>query len=262
MPSALGVIPARYASTRFPGKPLASLGDRTLVEEVWRRSSAATWLERVIIATEDQRVADTAHSFGAEVRLTSSEHASGTDRVAEVVRGLDRRYDIVVNIQCDEPLVTPESLDRLAAALEHGPPPEMATLAEPIQRVDELFDPNVVKVVVAADGRALYFSRLPVPYHRGSAGVLSMDYRDALAQRPGGLSGYLKHQGIYAYRAESLAALTEREPSPLERDEGLEQLRALEAGFTIRVLESDFRAQGVDTPADLERVLELLGEAR
>ncbi len=258
---ALGVIPARFASTRFPGKPLAPLAGRTLVEEVWRRSSAAARLQRLIIATDDGRIADTARSFGAEVSMTSSAHRSGTDRVAEVVERIGGRWDVVLNIQGDEALLTPSSLDRLVAAFEGGRPPELATLAEPLERVDELFDPNVVKVVTAADGRALYFSRSPVPYHRGGAERLSPDFREQLAARPGGLGGYLKHQGIYAYRPDVLLAVTRLEPSPLELDEGLEQLRALEAGYAIRVLMSDFRSQGVDTPADLERVAELLGEA-
>lgn len=261
MAVALGVIPARFASTRFPGKPLAPVGDRTLIEEVWRRVSAAKRLERVIVATDDDRIATQARGFGAEVMMTSPAHASGTDRVAEVLETVDGDYDLIVNVQGDEALVTPSSLDRLVGAFDDSPPPEMATLAEPIESVGELFDPNVVKLVVAADGRALYFSRSPIPFHRGND-MSGADFRPALAGRSRGLAGYRKHQGIYAYRAQTLRRLTRIPPSPLERDEGLEQLRALENGVLIRVIESDFRSRGVDTPADLERVTAMLGETR
>jgi len=260
MPQALGVIPARYASTRFPGKPLAPLGDRTLLEEVWMRCRAARRLDRLVVATDDGRIADVARGFGAEVCMTSTEHPSGTDRVAEVVTGIDRGYDVVVNVQGDEPLITPSSIDRLVGAFERTPTPQMATLSEPIESVDELFDPNVVKVVTAADGRALYFSRSPLPYFRGDGTPLRADFREALARRGEAPAGYRKHQGIYAYDRDALLTLTRLAPSFLERSEGLEQLRALEAGFVIRVLESDFRSRGVDTPADLEKVVELLGE--
>jgi len=257
----LGVIPARYASTRFPGKALASLENRTLIEQVWRRANRAESIDRLIVATDDQRIFDAAVKFGAEARMTASEHASGTDRVAEVVRVLDEAYGAVLNIQGDEPLVTPTSLDRLVAALRTDPPPQMATLAEPVSSLDELFDPNVVKVVARADGRALYFSRLPIPYHRGAGAALTMDFRPALGARAGFLDGYRRHQGIYAYRREALLALSRMQTSPLELDEGLEQLRALQAGFSIQVVDSDFHSLSVDTPADLQRVIAHLREA-
>jgi len=257
----LGVIPARYASTRFPGKALASLENRTLIEHVWRRASQAKSVDRLIVATDDRRILEAAAGFGAEARMTAPGHPSGTDRVAEVVRSLDERYGIVVNIQGDEPLVSPTSLDRLVAAFRAVPPPEMATLAEPLSDVEELFDPNVVKLVARADGRALYFSRSPIPYHRGDGGALAVDFRPALRGRAGALDGYRKHQGIYAYRRETLLALTGMQPSPLELDEGLEQLRALQAGFSIQVVDSDFHSLSVDTPADLRRVIAYLREA-
>jgi 3-deoxy-manno-octulosonate cytidylyltransferase (CMP-KDO synthetase) len=260
MPRTLGVIPARYASTRFPGKPLASLGDKTLIEEVWRRCAGASRLDRLVVATDDERIAGAARGFGADVCMTSADHPSGTDRVAEVVRTIEGGFDVVVNIQGDEPLITATSLDRLVELFDDEPRTEMATLCEPIESPDELYDPNVVKVVVAAKGRALYFSRSPVPYHRGAAAVLDADFRETLGERTGGLDGFFKHQGIYAYRRDVLMALTHSMPSRLEVDEGLEQLRALEAGYVISVVESDFRSRGVDTPADLERVVELLGE--
>ncbi len=259
---ALGVIPARFASTRFPGKPLAPLGGKTLLERVWRRAGEARRIERLVVATDDERIADACIGFGAEVVMTSPDHPSGTDRAAEVVLKLGRAFTVVVNIQGDEPFVSGTSLDLLAGAFDEERPPEMATLSEPLAGPDELFDPNVVKIVTTLDGRALYFSRAPIPYFRGGAKRLSTDFREALLSRPGGLGGYRKHQGIYAYRRETLLALTRLRPSPLEKDEGLEQLRALEAGLTIRVLPSDFHSVAVDTPEDLARAESLLKETQ
>jgi len=232
-----------------------------LIEQVWRRASQAGSIDRLVVATDDRRILDAAAGFGAEARMTAAEHPSGTDRVAEVARAVGESYGIVVNIQGDEPLVTPTSLDRLVAAFRAVPPPEMATLAEPIADAEELFDPNIVKLVTRADGRALYFSRSPIPYHRGDGTPLALDFRPALRGRAGALHGYNKHQGIYAYRRETLLALTRMEPSALEIDEGLEQLRALQAGFSIQVVESDFHSLSVDTPADLRRVIAYLTEA-
>jgi 3-deoxy-manno-octulosonate cytidylyltransferase (CMP-KDO synthetase) len=249
----LGVIPARFASTRFPGKPLAPLGGQTLLERVWRRAGGSRRIERLVVATDDERIADACRGFGAEAVMTSTDLTSGTDRVAEVVLRLDRSFAVIVNVQGDEPFVTGTSLDLLVDAFDGERPPEMATLSEPLTDEAELFDPNVVKVVTALDGRALYFSRAPIPYHRGSATRLAADFRGALEGRPGGLAGYAKHQGVYAYRRETLLGLTRLRPSPLEKDEGLEQLRALEAGLTIRVLRSDFHSVAVDTPGDLAR---------
>lgn len=261
MVRALAVIPARYASTRFPGKPLATLGKRTLLEEVWQRVTACRSLERVVVATDDERILDACRGFGAEALLTSPGHPSGTDRVAEAAVRLGRAYSIVVNVQGDEPLVTPTSLEALVATFEELPVPDMATLAEPLGNTEDLFDPNVVKVVTAHDGRALYFSRSAIPYYRGAAGPFVADFAPALERRPEGLRGYLKHQGVYAYRRETLLALSRLPPSSLERDEGLEQLRALQAGWAIRVVVSDFRSVSVDTPGDLERAAALLAEA-
>lgn len=258
MKRALGVIPARYSSTRFPGKILASLGGKPLVEHVWRRALRAERIDRLILATDDERIARACAGFGAEVVMTSPDHPSGTDRVAEAAGSMPDLYDVVINIQGDEPLVSSTSLDRLVEAFDGDEPPEMATLVEPFESVDDVFNPNYAKVVADARGRALYFSRAPIPYHRGTAKVLAADYRAELAERPAGLAGYWKHQGIYAYRPDILFELTRLRPSPLELDEGLEQLRALEAGYTIRVVESDFRSVPVDTPADLERAAQHL----
>ncbi len=264
MSRVLGVIPARFTSTRFPGKPLAPLGNRSMIEQVWARARSASTLDRLIVATDDARIRVVAERFGAEVMMTSSEHVSGTDRVAEVVRRLQDRddpdsdYSFVVNIQGDEPLLTPTSLERLVAALRSDSAPEMATLSEPIRSVEELFDPNTVKLVTSGDGRALYFSRSPIPFHRGAVARMTADFRTAISDRADDLEGYLKHQGLYGYSRSALMQLARMDPSPLERDEGLEQLRALEAGFTIQVVPSDFRSHGVDTPEDLARVARML----
>ena len=232
-----------------------------MLEEVWRRAAASRSIDRLVVATDDSRIMHAAGGFGAEVRRTSREHASGTDRVAEVVRRAGDGFDLVVNIQGDEPLLTPTSLDRLVEAFDAPAAPQMATLAEAIVDVNDLFDPNVVKLVTDAEGRALYFSRSPIPYHRGDTERLATDFREALGRREDGLHGYRKHQGIYAYTREALFTLTRLDPSPLEVDEGLEQLRALQAGFQIQVVDSDFRSMSVDTPADLERVSKMLTEA-
>jgi len=258
MQRALGVIPARFASTRFRGKPLAPLGDRTMIEHVWGRARSAERLEAVIVATDDARIADHCRGFGADVRMTAVDHPSGTDRVAEVARGWDGTADVVVNLQGDEPLVTGSALDRLVASFEDEPRPHIATLSEPIDSIDALFDPNVVKVVTAPDGRALYFSRSPIPFLRIPGTAAAADLRAVLADRPAEIARFRKHQGIYAYRRDVLEGLTSMPPSALELAESLEQLRALEAGLEIRVLPSDFRSIGVDTPADLERVVALL----
>lgn len=228
-----------------------------MLHEVWLRAAAADRIDRLIVATDDRRILDAAREFGAEAMMTSSAHPSGTDRVAEVARAVGDGHDIVVNIQGDEPLLTPTCLDRLIGALDDGAA-EMATPAEPIDSADQLFDPNAVKVVANDAGCALYFSRSPIPYRRGAGARLDADFRDALSERPAGLAGYRRHQGLYAYRRTTLLRLTELPPSSLEIDEGLEQLRALQAGVRIRVVDSDFRSMSVDTPEDLRRVVRAL----
>jgi 3-deoxy-manno-octulosonate cytidylyltransferase (CMP-KDO synthetase) len=230
------VIPARYASTRFPGKPLADLWGKPLVQHVHERARQAQGAERVIVATDDDRIAATARGFGAEVAMTSPEHVSGTDRVAEVARGLDA--DLIVNVQGDEPLIEPAAIDAAVAPLAEDDSIPMGTLCCPIEAVEELADPNVVKVVVDRAGFALYFSRLPIPFVRD---------RSADATR-------CRHVGLYVYRREILLELAALPPTPLEQAEKLEQLRALEHGYSIRVVEIPSAWPGVDTPGDLERV--------
>lgn len=235
----LVVIPARYGSTRLPGKPLVLLKGKPLIQyayEIAKRSLA----DKVIIATDDRRVLEVAQGFGAEVVLTSKEHPSGTDRVAEVVREMEVQY--VVNLQCDEPLLPSHYIDLLFSALEEKGV-DMATLVSPLEP-DELTDPNVVKVVMDREGFALYFSRAPIPFSRDKKGV-----RRGL---------YWRHIGIYGYRKEALLWFTALPPSPLEEEEKLEQLRALENGMRILLIPCEYRSPSVDTEEDLKRLEPLL----
>lgn len=228
----IGVIPARYASVRFPGKPLAPLAGRPMVLHVLAAARAASRLHRVLVATDDARIADVVRAEGGEVVLTSPDAASGTDRLAEAAGRV--AGDVYVNIQGDEPLMPAENIDLVVETLLASPDREIATVALPVDE-REASDPNVVKVVVTGDGRALYFSRAPIPY-----------------RRTGG-SDYCKHLGIYAYRADTLAKLAHLPPSRLERMESLEQLRWLEAGWAIWVGRARADSIGVDTPEDLAK---------
>ncbi|HZI65579.1 MAG TPA: 3-deoxy-manno-octulosonate cytidylyltransferase [Thermoanaerobaculia bacterium] len=237
----IGVIPARYASVRFPGKPLAPLAGRPMVLHVLAAARAARRLDRVIVATDDSRIAEVVRGDGGEAVLTSPEAASGTDRLAEAA--LRVAADVYVNLQGDEPLMAPENVDLVVETLLAGADREIATVALPAG-VEVAGDPDVVKVVIAADGRALYFSRAGIPFPR--------------AGRP----AYRKHLGLYAYRAETLQKLAALPPSPLERIESLEQLRWLEAGWTIWVGEAVRDSIGVDRPEDLARAEKILQATR
>jgi 3-deoxy-manno-octulosonate cytidylyltransferase (CMP-KDO synthetase) len=228
----IGVIPARFASVRFLGKPLAPLAGKPMVLHVWEAARAARRLGRVVVATDDERIAKCVRDAGGEVMLTSPAAASGTDRVAEVARALPA--DVYVNIQGDEPLMPSENIDRAVEVLLEDGARQLATLAVPAGP-EAAADPNAVKVAVARDGRALYFSRAGIPFFRDTTGA----------------PAYRKHLGIYAYRAKTLAEVAALPPSPLERAESLEQLRWLEAGYTIWVGEAAGDSIGVDTPADL-----------
>jgi 3-deoxy-manno-octulosonate cytidylyltransferase (CMP-KDO synthetase) len=253
MPTALGVIPARFASSRFPGKPLVPLSNgRSLLETVWLRALEAQGLDRIIVATDDDRIEAECRRIGAECMRTSSDHPSGTDRVAETVERLERSWDVILNIQGDEPFVTSAALTRLIDVFSEGLPPSMATLCEPLVEESDLLDPNVVKVVRDAAGRALYFSRAGIPYPAAHGANHGDVKRDSPL--------WLRHQGLYAYTPDCLEKLTTLPPSPLELCERLEQLRALEAGMEIRVIDSDFHSLGVDTPEDLQRVNRILEE--
>ena len=239
------VIPARFSASRLPGKPLLVIGDRPLIQWVWqcaRQSGAAT----VVIATDDVRIFDAAAAFGADVELTSPEHASGTDRIAEVVRA--KRLspdDIVVNLQGDEPMMPAAVVQEVAQALSSRPQFDIATAVTPIRSLAEFLDPSCVKALRAQQGEALYFSRAPVPWPRD-------DVADGLPKR---FAGAWRHVGIYAYRVRSLLQFASWPPTPLEQTEKLEQLRALEHGMRIHLVElSEPPPAGVDTPADLQRV--------
>jgi 3-deoxy-manno-octulosonate cytidylyltransferase (CMP-KDO synthetase) len=241
------VIPARYASARLPGKALMPLEGKPIVQWVYERASAAGAHE-VLIATDDDLIVSAAHSFGAEVVMTSTGHASGTDRIAEVarLRGWSSA-SVVVNVQGDEPLMPAALIRQVAVLLAAHANADMATLASPITTLSEFLDPNTVKVVADGAGRALYFSRAPIPWNRDGAPAGLASQRD--------LSGARRHIGIYAYRVAALLRLAALPVSALENSEKLEQLRALESGFDIRVAEAAQRpGPDVNTLADLERV--------
>ena len=235
----LGVIPARFASSRFPGKILARIGSKTMLQHVYERASVARYLTSTIIATDDARVFEVARSFGARVRMTLASHLSGTDRVAEVASSEDA--ELVVNIQGDEPLIDPGAIDAAILPLAHDPAIVMGTLKKKIEDPREVDDPNVVKVVTDRAGDAIYFSRCPIPFNRD---------RTASARRD-------KHIGLYVYRRDFLLNYPALPVGPLERAERLEQLRAIENGYSIRVVETEYESIGVDTPDDLERVRRL-----
>ncbi|MBZ0331575.1 3-deoxy-manno-octulosonate cytidylyltransferase [Halomonas sp. ANAO-440] len=246
----IAVIPARFAASRLPGKPLLDIAGEPMVAHVWRRACESA-AQRVIVATDDARIREALAPFDAEVVMTRADHPSGTDRLAEVAERLGLADEaVLVNVQGDEPLIPPQLIDQVAARLFDDPEASIATLAEPIADVGTLFNPNVVKVVRALSGRALYFSRAPIPWDR-----------QAFASRPDWLEtdGWLRHIGLYAYRAGFLAQYGDWTPSPLEQLEQLEQLRALHHGHAIQVaLAALPNPAGVDTVEDLERVRSLL----
>jgi 3-deoxy-manno-octulosonate cytidylyltransferase (CMP-KDO synthetase) len=237
----VAIIPARYASTRLPGKALADLDGRPMIEHVFRRASAAKSVSRVIVATDDLRIATRVHDFGGTVKLTKATHQTGTDRLAEVVESLD--CDVVVNVQGDEPLIDPRAIDELVAPFSTDPSVQMTTLYRRIQNAEELNNPNITKVVVDRGGFALYFSRAPIPHVRDPRGGWPPLYR---------------HIGLYAYRRSALLVLASLDPTPLERAESLEQLRALEHGIRIKAVETAYESFGVDTQEDLDMVRRLL----
>ncbi|RYD38074.1 MAG: 3-deoxy-manno-octulosonate cytidylyltransferase [Verrucomicrobiaceae bacterium] len=241
-PHIIGILPARWGSSRFPGKPLHLIAGKPLVQHVWEQCRKCTRLDDLYIATDDERIFAAAESFGAKAIMTSPEHPTGTDRLAEAVRLLPQ-VDIIVNIQGDEPLIDPELVDELAAAMAADASLDMATAANPLDPADPAVqDPNVVKVVTALDGRALYFSRSPLPFFRNPVEGLPV-YR---------------HKGIYAYRRTFLERFVTWPPSPLEQAESLEQLRALENGASIKVLPTNDTSPGVDTPEQAAYVESIL----
>jgi 3-deoxy-manno-octulosonate cytidylyltransferase (CMP-KDO synthetase) len=241
--SVLAIIPARYQSTRLPGKALLEIDGRPMIEHVYRRAMAARSIDGVVVATDDLRILSAVERFGGAALLTSPSHPSATDRLAELAISL--RCSLIVNIQGDEPMLDPGVIDATVAAMLQDASIEMATAARPV-RPGELSNPHVVKVVTDQHGFALYFSRAPIPFGRdGSAADLAR-----------------AHIGLYVYRREVLLHLAQLAPSPLERAEALEQLRALEHGIRIKVVDTTYESLGVDTPEDLERVRNLVKEYR
>jgi 3-deoxy-manno-octulosonate cytidylyltransferase (CMP-KDO synthetase) len=239
----VAVIPARYASTRLPGKPLISIGGKTMIERVWERARQAKLVSKVIVATDDERIASAVRAFGGEVALTRADHRSGTERVAEVA-ATHAEAEILVNVQGDMPLIDPAAIDAAIEALREDESVSMATLAVPISNAAEIMDPNVVKTVVDFDGNALYFSRAPIPWVRDRGGPVH--------------AKHLKHLGLYVFRREALLEFATFPQGDLERIEQLEQLRWLENGNRIRVAEIEQESVEVDTPEDVKRVEKML----
>ena len=236
----VGIIPARYASTRFPGKPLALIKGKPMIERVYEQALKSK-LDAVVIATDDVRIADAVMDFGGQYVMTSPNHRSGTDRCCEALDLLKTKYDAVVNIQGDEPFIDPKQIDLLVDLIVRDDTP-LASLAKRIDDADELFSPNAVKVVVNQEGNAMYFSRSPIPFMR------NVDRDEWLAK-----GRFYKHIGIYAYKADVLHQVAHMEPSALEQAESLEQLRWLENGLAIRMALSDAENISIDTPDDLHR---------
>ena len=237
----IAIIPARFASTRFPGKPLVDLGGKPMIQRTYERVKAVQGWQRVVIATDDLQIKSVAEGFGAEVILTRADHVSGTDRCAEVLRNLGEGIDYVVNIQGDEPFIEPAQLQELSEGFKTNAP--ILTLIKQIEDVETLFSVNTPKVVINQRGEALYFSRQTLPYVRGIAS------EKWLASHR-----FFKHVGLYAYRADVLLEISQLKPSPLELAESLEQLRWLENGYTIQTIETQYETVGIDTPEDIEKI--------
>jgi 3-deoxy-manno-octulosonate cytidylyltransferase (CMP-KDO synthetase) len=243
--SVIAVIPARYASTRLPGKPLVRLAGKTMIERVWERVRRATSISGVIVATDDERIRSEVAAFGGEALMTRADHRSGTERVAEVAAARSDA-DIVVNVQGDEPLIEPAAIDAAVEAMGAAAEVGVATLAVPIANPADIMDANVVKVVLDFDGNALYFSRAPIPWVRDRGGPVH--------------ARHLKHLGLYAFRREALLEFATFPQGDLERIEQLEQLRWLENGYRIRVVETEYDSVSVDMPEDVTRVEQLLAQ--
>jgi len=241
----LGVIPSRFGSTRFPGKPLVEIKGKSMIQRVYEQCMKAKNFEKIIVATDNQRIFNHVESFGGAVVMTSPKHSTGTDRCAEVLEKYSDKCDVVVNIQGDEPLIEPGQLDLIASAFERESC-QISTLVKKINTQEILFDHSKVKVVRDVMGRALYFSRAAIPFQSKDQGSW-LDYHT-----------YWNHIGIYAYKAEVLRKISALDPSALEEAESLEQLRWLEAGYTIDTLETNHNSISVDIPKDIDRVIAIL----
>jgi 3-deoxy-manno-octulosonate cytidylyltransferase (CMP-KDO synthetase) len=242
----VAIIPARYGSTRLPGKPLLEIGGKPMIQHVVERASQAMLVERVLVATDDQRIVDAVHGFGGEAVMTSPDCRSGTDRIAEVVRSLSG-VDIVVNVQGDEPLIPPTMIDAAVKPLWEDPLILVGTLVRRIARTEELNDPAVPKVALDRNGRCLFFTRSPIPHGRDIPQEAWLDHHT-----------YYRHIGIYVFRRSFLLRYALLEQTPLERAEQLEQLRILEHGYSIHAAVTEEESMAVDTPADLERVRRIM----
>lgn len=240
----IGIIPARYASTRFPGKPLALLGGKPVIQHVYEKVAAV--LEAAYVATDDERIYDAVKSFGGQVVMTRTDHKSGTDRIEEAIEKIGGEWDVVVNVQGDEPFVAKSQLDTICHCFD-DPTTQIATLGKPFESMEAVQNPNSPKIVVDNMGFAMYFSRSVIPYVRGK------EETSWLTHYP-----FLKHLGIYAYRKDVLRQVTQLPQSSLEIAESLEQLRWLQNGFKIKVGTTDVETVGIDTPQDLERAEEFL----
>jgi 3-deoxy-manno-octulosonate cytidylyltransferase (CMP-KDO synthetase) len=249
MQRVVAIVPARFDATRFPGKPLALLNGKPIIQHVFDQASKSRLVDKTYIATDDKRIYDTVTAFGGEAVMTSESHSTGTDRVEEVASGLE--CDIVVNIQGDEPFIRPEMIDGLVQLMLDDERASIGTLVKKITDIDELLSPDVVKAVLDDDDFAIYFSRAPIPYHRD-------DWQDLGSIKLSGNVSVYKHIGIYAFKKEDLHKFTALGESGIERTERLEQLRALNAGMKIKAKETIYETVGIDTPDDLKRAEEWL----
>ena len=238
----IGIIPARYGSSRFPGKPLADIAGKSMIQRVYERASQATALQTVVVATDDERIETAVKEFGGNVVMTASTHQSGTDRCLEALEKVDEQYEIAVNIQGDEPFISPDQINLILSCF-HQENTEIATLVKLIEETDDLWNPNKPKVLMDDEDFAIYFSRQCLPY-----------LRDVPKENWLNEFNFYKHIGMYAYRTNTLKEICKLKPSRLERAEGLEQLRWLEHGYKIKTAISDEEAQSVDTPEDLEKL--------
>lgn len=238
----VGIIPARYGSTRFPGKPLIEIKGKKMIERVWEQANKAEMLDKVIVATDDERILQACMEFGGDAVMTSTAHPTGTDRCAEVLSLLEESYDYVLNVQGDEPFIDPIQINNLAKFISDGEM-DIATLAMPLRDQKKLFNENVVKVVRDRNNRAMYFSRQPIPHIRG---LIKEDWIDS--------NLFFKHIGMYAFRSEVLKALSTIDTAEIERAESLEQLRWLYHGYSIGIMETSIESFSVDTPDDLHHI--------
>ena len=248
----LGIIPARYASTRFPGKPLADVNGKPMIQRVYEQAKKCKSLAEVIVATDDKRIESAVKKFKAKVVMTSSKHESGTDRCYEALNKLGGKYDVVINIQGDEPFIHPEQIEEVANCFSPlspgrgvGGEAQLATLVMKLKSQEELSNPNTIKAIINKKNEAIYFSRTAIPYYRGK------DFSGWVK-----LHSYYKHIGIYGYRTDVLAEITKLKRSPLEIAESLEQLRWLENGYKIKVEFTEYESYSIDTPEDLKKIVE------